>query len=143
MKRRTFIKNSSLLAISVSAFGGIHWNGKNYVGDTQTTTDILGPFYRPGAPYRSNITPPGSKGIPLSLSGTIFQSDGKTPLNNAVIEIWQCDEKENYDNTSDEYLFRGAVKTARRVNMILKQLFLFHIKLIQMMKPRGGLRTYI
>jgi protocatechuate 3,4-dioxygenase beta subunit len=103
-----------LLAISVSAFGGIHWNGKNYVGDTQTTTDILGPFYRPGAPYRSNITPPGSKGIPLSLSGTIFQSDGKTPLNNAVIEIWQCDEKENYDNTSDEYLFRGAVKTAEK-----------------------------
>lgn len=112
MKRRTFIKNSSLLAISVSAFGGIQWNGKNYVGDTPTTTDILGPFYRPGAPYRSNITPPGSKGIPLNLSGTIFQNDGKTPLNNAVIEIWQCDENENYDNTSDGYLFRGAVKTA-------------------------------
>lgn len=44
MKRRTFIKNSSLMAISVSAFGAIHWNGKSFVGDTPTTTDILGPF---------------------------------------------------------------------------------------------------
>lgn len=113
MERREFIKNSSLLAISVSAFGAIHWNGKSFVGDTPTTTDILGPFYRPGAPLRSNIIPSGSKGSPLNLKGTIFQHDGKTPLKNALIEIWQCDENEYYDNTSDGYLFRGAVKTRK------------------------------
>ncbi|MES2797417.1 MAG: catechol 1,2-dioxygenase [Bacteroidota bacterium] len=111
MKRITFIKSSSLMAISVSAFGGIHWDGKNYVGNTPTTTDILGPFYRPGAPMRSNIIPIGSKGIPLKLSGTIFQNDGTTPMSNAFVEIWQCDENENYDNSSDGYLFRGAIKT--------------------------------
>ncbi len=111
MKRREFIKNSSLMAISVSAFGTIQWNGKSFVGDTPTTTDILGPFYRPDAPLRSNIIPSGSKGIPLNLKGTIFQHNGKTPLKNALIEIWQCDENEHYDNTSDGYLFRGAVKT--------------------------------
>lgn len=114
MKRRTFIKNSSLMAISVSAFGAIHWNGKSFVGDTPTTTDILGPFYRPGAPLRSNIIPSGSKGTPLNLNGTIFQHDGKTPLENTLIEIWQCDENEYYDNTSDGYLFRGAVKTGKK-----------------------------
>jgi len=111
MERRNFIKNSSLIAISVSAFGSISWNGANYVGDSPTTTDILGPFYRPGTPMRSNIIPPDSKGIPMNLSGIIFEEDGKTPLNNALVEIWQCDENEHYDNASDDYLFRGAIKT--------------------------------
>jgi catechol 1,2-dioxygenase len=113
MKRRTFIKNSSLTALSISAFGSIQWNGRSFVGDTPTTTDILGPFYRPGAPMRSDIIPPASKGRPISLSGTIFKEDGKTPLSNALVEIWQCDENEHYDNTSDSYLFRGALKTAK------------------------------
>lgn len=111
MKRRNFIKKSSLFAISVSAFGSISWNGRNYVGDSPTTTDILGPFYRPGAPMRSNIIPPNSTGSPMNLTGTIFKEDGETPLSNALVEIWQCDENEIYDNTSDSYLFRGAIRT--------------------------------
>ena len=111
MKRRDFIKNSSLIAFSVSAFGSISWNGVSFVGDSPTTTDILGPFYRPGAPMRSNIIPPDSKGILLNLSGTIYKEDGKTPLNNAMVEIWQCDENQHYDNTSNDYLCRGAIKT--------------------------------
>jgi catechol 1,2-dioxygenase len=111
MKRRTFIKKSSLTALSISAFGAIQWNGKSFVGDSPTTTDILGPFYRPGAPMRSNITPPDSKGVPMLLSGTIFKEDGKTPLKDSLVEIWQCDESEHYDNTSDGYLFRGAIIT--------------------------------
>ena len=114
MKRRTFIKNSSLTALSISAFGSIQWNGKSFVGDTPTTTDILGPFYRPGAPMRSDIIPPDSKGIPMNLTGTIFKEDGKTPLNNVLVEIWQCDENEHYDNTSDSFLFRGAIKTDKK-----------------------------
>lgn len=111
MQRRNFIKKSSLMAFSVSAFGGIHWNGINFVGDSPTTTDILGPFYRPGAPMRNNIISPGSTGIPMNLSGKVFSENGETPLDNALVEIWQCDEKEYYDNASDDYLFRGAVKT--------------------------------
>lgn len=111
MNRRTFVKSSSLTAFSVAAFGAINWNGKSYIGDTETTTDILGPFYRPGAPMRSNLIPEGSKGEVMHLSGTVFQKDGKTPLANTLIEAWQCDEYEVYDNTSDDYLYRGAVKT--------------------------------
>ncbi len=113
MKRRTFIKQSSLTAMSISIFGAIQWNGKSFVGDSPTTTDILGPFYRPGTPLRSNIIPLGSKGIPLQLSGTIFMDNGKTPLDNALIEIWQCNENQEYDNSSDDYLYRGALRTGR------------------------------
>lgn len=111
MQRRTFIKNSSLTVISISAFGGLNWNGKNFEGDTPTTTDILGPFYRPGAPLRSNLRLPGSNGAPIVLKGIIFKEDGKTPVNNAFVEIWHCDEHQVYDNASDDYNYRGAQKT--------------------------------
>ena len=113
MKRRTFVKNSAMTAFGIAAFGSISWNGKTFEGDNETTSDILGPFYRPGSPMRSNLLPIGSTGPVMHLSGTIFKKDGKTPLSNALIEAWQCDEHENYDNISDDYLFRGAVKTGK------------------------------
>lgn len=111
MQRRTFIKKSTLTALSISAFGAIHWNGKNFEGDSPTTTDILGPFYRPGAPLRTNLRLPGSNGTPVVLKGIIFKNDGKTPINNALVEIWHCDEHEVYDNASDEYNYRGGQLT--------------------------------
>jgi catechol 1,2-dioxygenase len=111
MKRRTFIERSSLTALSVSMFGAVQWNGVSFVGNNPTTTDILGPFYRPNAPMRSNLVPANSAGKRVSLSGIIFKDDGKTPLNNALVEIWHCDDHEHYDNDSDDYMFRGALKT--------------------------------
>jgi catechol 1,2-dioxygenase len=113
MKRREFIKNSSFVAFSISAFGFTRWNGKGFTGSTPTTSDILGPFYRPGAPFRNNLIPAGSTGMPLHFGGTIFKDDGSTPLRNALVEIWQCDENKIYDNTSDDFRFRGALKTGK------------------------------
>ena len=113
MQRRTFVKNSTLTAFGMAAFGAINWNGKSFEGDTATTSDILGPFYRPGSPMRSNIIPAESTGEVMHLRGIIFKEDGKTPQPNVLIEAWQCDEHEHYDNVSDDYLFRGAVKTGK------------------------------
>jgi protocatechuate 3,4-dioxygenase beta subunit len=111
MERRAFLKQSTLTVISVSAFGALNWNGKTFEGDTPTTTDILGPFYRPGAPMRTNLRMTGSKGTPIVLKGNIFKEDGKTPVKDALVEIWHCDEHEVYDNASDEYRYRGGQKT--------------------------------
>jgi protocatechuate 3,4-dioxygenase beta subunit len=111
MQRRKFLKDSGLVAIGVGVFGSIRWSNDHFVGDTPTTTDILGPFYRPNAPIRSNINPPGYFGRLFHLSGTVYKEDGKTPYKNCLVEIWQCDENKVYDNTSDEYRYRGAQKT--------------------------------
>ncbi len=112
MQRRAFVKNSGLFALSVGVLGNIKWTGKHFVGDSPTTTDILGPYYRPNAPVRSNINPHGYAGELLHVRGTVFQNDGKTPLQNCLIEVWQCDHSQAYDNTSNEYRYRGAQKTA-------------------------------
>lgn len=111
MERRDFIRNASLTALSMSAFGNLIWDGVHFVGDTPTTTDILGPFYRPGAPIRTNLRLPNTKGTPIILKGNILKEDGKTPLKNALVEIWHCDENEVYDNATDDYKYRGGQTT--------------------------------
>ncbi len=113
MKRRVFIKSSAFTAFSIASFGFVNWNGEYFEGDNITTTDILGPFYRPGSPMRSNLVPPGSTGEIMQLHGTVYQQDGKTPLAGALLESWQCDEHEHYDNASDDYRFRGAQRTGK------------------------------
>ena len=58
MQRRSFIKNAAFGVVAVNASGFIHFDGKRYVGDCETTTDIIGPFYRPDAPVRTNLIIP-------------------------------------------------------------------------------------
>lgn len=111
MQRRTFLRDSALLAFSVGVFGNIKWDGKGYVGEDPTTTDVLGPLYRPGAPFKTDLVRPGDKGEILHFGGTIFGKDGKTPVKGALVEIWHCDEHGEYDNTSDDYVHRAAFKT--------------------------------
>jgi len=112
MERRNFIRTTSMFAVGVGVFGNVRWNSDHYEGSDPTTTDILGPFYRPGAPMRSNVVPKEIKESILQLSGTILKDDGKTPYKDCLVEIWQCSPDGIYDNTSDEYRFRGAQKTS-------------------------------
>src|SRR5688572_19260338 len=111
MKRRKFIRETGMVAIGVSALGNVTWSKDRFTGDTTTTTDILGPFYRPNAPLRSNINPPDYSGQVFHISGTVFKEDGQTPFNNALVEIWQCDGNKLYDNVSDEFRYRGSQRT--------------------------------
>ncbi len=108
MQRRTFIKNTALCAVAVSASGFIRLQDNRYVGDCETTSDILGPFYRPDSPVRNNLVVPGGTGQLLQLSGIIKHKDCVTPYKNAKIELWHCDEKGVYDNESDAFLYRGT-----------------------------------
>jgi protocatechuate 3,4-dioxygenase beta subunit len=112
MKRRKFIQDSSLLALSVGVFGKIKWDGEKYVGTDPTTTDILGPFYRPNAPFKNDLVQAGTKGETLHFGGTVIGKDGKTPVKEALVEIWHCNEDGAYDNTSDNYVYRASAKTS-------------------------------
>src|SRR5262249_24953933 len=44
-----------------------------------TEDNILGPFYRAGAPFRAKITPPLEAGIVLVVSGRVWAFDTKKP----------------------------------------------------------------
>lgn len=110
MQRRKFIKETSAVVLGIGVFGNITWNGNGFVGDTPTTTDILGPFYRPGAPLRRKLNPKDFKGEVLHLTGTIYKEDDKTTMPDCLIEIWQCQADGLYDNVSEDYLYRASQK---------------------------------
>lgn len=76
-------------------------------GDCDTTNDILGPFYRPDAPLRSDLTYEGLTGSRITVKGKVFKPDCVTPLSNAQVEIWHCDTEGNYDNDTSAYRQRA------------------------------------
>lgn len=107
------MKKMALTAVAISATGEVFSQKENpsspaqFKGDCVTTDDILGPFYRPGAPLRSDISFAGLKGVPIMISGTVMGPDCTTPLHRAKVEVWHCDTEGEYDNHSDAFLHRA------------------------------------
>ena len=71
----------------------------------ETLLNIEGPFYREGAPERSDISIEG-EGPLLTLVGQVVGWDCN-PIEGAWIDFWHCDSSGAYDNTSADYRFRG------------------------------------
>lgn len=107
MQRRKFIKDTAFTAMAVTAVGYIRFNGTSYVGDCETTTDILGPFYRPDAPVRSDMRITGDKGQKVVLMGQVKHKDCKTALKGATVELWHCSAEGVYDNDSPDFKYRA------------------------------------
>jgi protocatechuate 3,4-dioxygenase beta subunit len=74
------------------------------------TTNILGPAYRKGAPFRSSLCPPDEPGTPLTLSGTVADAQTCKPLSGVVLDIWQVDSKGEYDWNSSAFHLRGKFR---------------------------------
>ncbi|MGA3317037.1 MAG: hypothetical protein ABSC64_11445 [Candidatus Korobacteraceae bacterium] len=56
----------------------------------------LGPFYKREAPHTSVMRAPGDRGMPLSLSGVVYDTRGEV-VPDAKLEIWQTDNAGQYD----------------------------------------------
>lgn len=101
-----------MTAFSLSAFGSVvKGMDGSFKGDCETTNDILGPFYRPGAPVRSDLLFDGLSGTRIEIRGKLFHSDCTTPVSNALVEIWHCDTEGEYDNDSSEFRHRAALQS--------------------------------
>lgn len=67
----------------------------------QTPREIEGPYFRLGAPQRSNLLEPGDK-PELVLRGRVLNEKGK-PIPNAVVNVWSSDAVGNYDMIGYRY----------------------------------------
>jgi protocatechuate 3,4-dioxygenase beta subunit len=103
MDRRKFLTATTLAVFSISALGKVRLENGEFIGDCNTTNDILGPFYRPDAPTRQDLTHESLKGSIIELKGRVFKPDCVTPLSNALVEIWHCNTEGEYDNDSKEF----------------------------------------
>ncbi|MBK8564005.1 MAG: catechol 1,2-dioxygenase [Saprospiraceae bacterium] len=120
MKRRTFLSQTILTAVAVSASGFIRFDGQRYVGECETTSDVLGPFYRPNSPVRESLRIKGEKGDPIELIGKILHDDCMTPYKKAKIELWHCDGDGNYDNETADFKYRGTAYSDNKGNYCFK-----------------------
>ena len=77
-----------------------------------TFMDGGGPYYQPNSPFRTKISPEQTNGEQLTVSGKILLNDCKTPVANAVLDIWQANETGNYEDV----WYRGQVKTDKNGN---------------------------
>jgi protocatechuate 3,4-dioxygenase beta subunit len=112
LPRRTFLKQTTLYAFAVSALGYTpSARSEPTPPGCGTTADILGPYYRPGAPFRTDLTGPGHTTPPLLVKGTVFGDDCTTLLAGALVEYWQSDSAGRYDNDSPDFRFRGRFRT--------------------------------
>ncbi len=75
-----------------------------------------GPYWRPDAPFRSDLTR-GQKGTILTVRGRVT-THCTEPLEAAVLDFWQADAAGRYDNSDEtvsnpeDYRLRGRVKVA-------------------------------
>jgi catechol 1,2-dioxygenase len=67
-----------------------------------TQSDMLGPFYEPGAPVRTSV------GSGYVLSGAVMAAEEECkPIPNAQIEFWLANPKGDYDDAHRATVFAG------------------------------------
>jgi|GEM_PF-945837 len=106
--RREFVGVS--LSLSALPFGQL-WAA---TGCEPAVTNILGPAYRSGAPFRERLCPNTETGMPLTMSGKISDAQTCQPLAGCVLDVWQVDAHGDYDMTGSDFKLRGKFKTDAR-----------------------------
>jgi protocatechuate 3,4-dioxygenase beta subunit len=67
-----------------------------------TPPNDLGPFYKRSAPQSGKLAPAGAPGLPLGVSGQVFDTRGAL-LAGALVEVWHASHAGVYDNKGYEY----------------------------------------
>lgn len=80
----------------------------------------LGPFYKREAPNTSTLRAPGDSGMPLALSGVVYDVRGEI-VPDAKLEIWQTDNDGHYDIEGYRYrtLLQPGAKGAYSIESVM------------------------
>jgi catechol 1,2-dioxygenase len=118
MSRRLFMQGSA------AVLGGAFLPGSLAAAAQDcrpTEQEILGPFYRFGAPFQTKLASPNEPGERLIVRGTVYSADCRTALPNTLIEVWQANNGGLYDtdkpgNFTERTTFRlrGMMLTDQR-----------------------------
>lgn len=69
-----------------------------------------GPFYRAGAPERTDLNPLDEEGTTLRVYFRVVNTRCE-PIAGCLVEVWHCAPEAEYDMTSDDYRFYGVQYT--------------------------------
>jgi catechol 1,2-dioxygenase len=86
------------------------------INNAGTTANLLGPFWRQGAPWIENggsIVRSPTPGPPLFFTGRVVDTQGR-PIAEATVDVWHASTRglyENQDPEQAEWNLRGRLKT--------------------------------
>jgi len=125
VSRRLFLSRTLIAvpAAGIFVLGCRTARGDACANGIATAPNIEGPYYRPDAPYRSDLVDPGVVGAPLVLSGSVMSLDCKTPLAGAVLDVWQANGEGHYDNDGSLHLPDGAMRLRGKLRCDAKGAF--------------------
>ena len=98
------------LAPGVSLADALAWGDPQHPTKTPTPWDEIGPFYKRNAPHEAQLRGAADAGLPLSVSGRIFDTRGNA-IESATVEIWQANDAGVYD--LDGYKYRASLVADR------------------------------
>ena len=122
ISRKNFLK--SIFSLGLFSFLPFKLSAFNFFDENcETTPDIQGPFYIENPPNISILNPPEIKSSFLFITGTVYASDCKTSIPNAVVDIWHAN-KGTYNEITNTYLdsdyeddfYRGKIFTDENGN---------------------------
>jgi protocatechuate 3,4-dioxygenase beta subunit len=67
-----------------------------------TSAEVLGPFFRKGAPNRPVLRAAGAPGFPLQVVGRVVNTKGQL-VEGATVDLWHADHAGRYDTKGYEY----------------------------------------
>ncbi len=74
-----------------------------------TPTDVLGPFFKKGAPDHRDMRIKGEPGFPLKITGKVYNTRAE-PVPGARVHLWHADFKGIYDANGYRYRSQLAVE---------------------------------
>lgn len=89
----SWVTDSQLLA---------YWQAGEGAARKPTSSEVLGPFYKKGAPNQAVLRKPGAPGFPLTVTGRVFNTRGDK-IEGARVDLWQADHAGRYDVVGYNY----------------------------------------
>jgi len=81
------------------------WQQTEQQAQQPTSPDVLGPFFRKGAPDNRILRAPGDPGFPLKVVGRVINTKGQL-VEGAKVDLWHADHTGRYDTRGYRYRAR-------------------------------------
>jgi protocatechuate 3,4-dioxygenase beta subunit len=78
------------------------WQQAEATANKPTPAEVLGPFFRKGAPDHRVLRAPGDAGFPLKVSGKVMDTRGRV-IEGAKVDLWHADHHGLYDTRGYRY----------------------------------------
>jgi catechol 1,2-dioxygenase len=78
------------------------WQTAEAQANKPTSAEVLGPFFRKGAPDQRVLRAPGDLGFPLKVTGRVLNTKGQI-VEGAKVDLWHADHGGLYDTKGYKY----------------------------------------